>query len=180
MNNDKVIGNGRWLKLIERQFIDATGKPNTWELAQRPNDQRAVCIFAIVGEPTPSLVLVKQFRVPVGAHVVEFPAGLIDAGETAEVTALRELAEETGYQGDVVSSGPFTYNSPGMTDESVAYVRVNVTSQEAASPTADEQIEVFTLPLKGLLDGLRGLESGGTKVDAKLWFFAEALEFNRA
>lgn len=49
----------------------------------------------------PHLLLVSQFRPPVGACVVELPAGLIDAGETdqggVQRAALRELAEETGY-----------------------------------------------------------------------------------
>jgi ADP-ribose pyrophosphatase len=48
------------------------------------------------------LLLEKQFRAPAGKIVVEFPAGLVDEGETAEEAALRELKEETGYTGEVV------------------------------------------------------------------------------
>ena len=49
----------------------------------------------------PSILLQKQFRPPVNAVCIEIPAGLIDAGETAEQCALRELKEETGYVGRV-------------------------------------------------------------------------------
>lgn len=49
------------------------------------------------------LLLEKQFRPPAGKLVVEFPAGLVDEGETVEEAALRELREETGYVGEVIS-----------------------------------------------------------------------------
>ena len=43
------------------------------------------------------LVLVRQFRYPLGRVLLEFPAGKLDAGETAQRCAQRELIEETGY-----------------------------------------------------------------------------------
>lgn len=54
----------------------------------------------IVG--TDSLVLTLQFRPPVGKVCVEFPAGLLDQGDTAKATAIRELKEETGLSGNCI------------------------------------------------------------------------------
>lgn len=64
-----------------------------------------VGIIAILEGPgrEPELVLQKQYRPPVAKVCVEVPAGLIDAGETPEECALRELREETGYYGEVVA-----------------------------------------------------------------------------
>lgn len=50
----------------------------------------------------PELLLEKQFRAPAEKVVIEFPAGLVDEGETPEQAALRELKEETGYSGEIV------------------------------------------------------------------------------
>lgn len=175
MSDVKVLGSGKWLKLVEREFVDNAGKTQTWEFATRPSETRTVCLIAVKRDGAPSLVLVKQYRVPLSAWIVEFPAGLIDPGESPAEAALRELAEETGYIGEVVSAGPFTYNSPGMTDECVACVRIVVTGRGERALSNDEVIEVLEIPLEGLLDTLRSLEAAGTRIDAKLWFFAEAL-----
>lgn len=57
----------------------------------------------------PELLLEKQFRPPADKIVIELPAGLVDAGESPEQAAVRELLEETGYVGTVIpdrSGGP--------------------------------------------------------------------------
>ena len=55
-------------------------------------------------------MLEKQFRPPVGKVCIEFPAGLIDEGETPEMAAVRELKEETGYVGEVSISSPLMFH----------------------------------------------------------------------
>lgn len=59
-------------------------------------------IIAVLTKPSgPEIVLQKQFRPPVGKVTIEIPAGLVDAGEDAAESAVRELKEETGYVGTV-------------------------------------------------------------------------------
>ena len=65
-----------------------------------------VGIVAILQKPTgPEIVLQKQFRPPINKVVIEVPAGLVDAGEGAAESAVRELKEETGYVGTVDKEG---------------------------------------------------------------------------
>lgn len=61
-------------------------------------------------ESGPELLLQKQYRPPIDMVVVEVPAGLIDAGETPEVCAVRELKEETGYVGVAEETSTVMYN----------------------------------------------------------------------
>lgn len=62
----------------------------------------------------PELLLQKQFRPPISKVVIEVPAGLVDEGESAEESAVRELREETGYVGIAAEVSPVMYN--GMFD----------------------------------------------------------------
>jgi ADP-ribose pyrophosphatase len=64
----------------------------------------AIQIIAVLEKPTgPELLLEKQFRPPTGKIVIEFPAGMVDEGETPEQSAVRELREETGFIGEVIT-----------------------------------------------------------------------------
>lgn len=56
-------------------------------------------------------MIIIQYRPPVEAFCVEFPAGLIDEGESPEQAAVRELREETGYSGKVSFFNPFRFRN---------------------------------------------------------------------
>jgi ADP-ribose pyrophosphatase len=89
-------------------YDDGTGKIRTWEGTERttrPKDSPvdAIYIIAVLARPEgPELLLEKQYRPPANKVVIEFPAGLVDAGETPEQAAVRELREETGFIGEVL------------------------------------------------------------------------------
>jgi ADP-ribose pyrophosphatase len=75
-------------------------------------------VMVPLDEETGEVVLVRQFRAPLDTEVLEVPAGKRDVdGEPPEVTARRELAEETGLEaGKLELIGRF-FNSPGFSDE---------------------------------------------------------------
>lgn len=72
-------------------------------------------------------MIVLQYRPPVDAACVEFPAGLIDDGETPEQAAVRELKEETGYEGKVCGSSPTLSCQPGMTNANIKVLECSPT-----------------------------------------------------
>ena len=91
--------------------------------ADRPD---GVVMFALYGEDRDRVVLVHQYRYPLGAYIYELPAGLVEDGEQVDEAALREMREETGLEFHPVLSDsgyerPF-YSSAGMTDESCCMV----------------------------------------------------------
>jgi len=75
----------------------------------------AVCIVALKGD---KVMMVHQFRFAVGEELLELPAGRIDEGETPDQAAQRELREEIGYRGKLVSLGSY-YSSAGFTSEKI-------------------------------------------------------------
>ena len=95
----------------------------TWEFAARQGEIAAAVIVAI---DEGDVILVEQFRVPLGRACLELPAGLVGdetAGESVAVAAGRELEEETGYRADAIEDLGVFYSSPGMTSECFTLVR---------------------------------------------------------
>jgi len=113
----------KWTELRKIEWSDQDGKNRVWEAAARKTRTKggvdAVAIAPIIRHPSkpPSTLIILQYRPPVEATCVEFPAGLIDEGETPEQAAVREMKEETGYEGKVCDQmSPTLSNQPGMTN----------------------------------------------------------------
>ncbi len=99
-------------------------KQGRWEYVSRARGIRAAVIVAI--DDDGHLLLVEQYRVPLGRACLELPAGLVGDdtdGEAAETAAARELEEETGYRPGWVESLGEYFSSPGMVSESFTLVR---------------------------------------------------------
>lgn len=83
-----------------------------------------VAIYALYG--TDRVVLIRQYRYAIGRFVYEFPAGLVEEGESYRNAAVRELHEETGLTFTPVEVDPMLeqprYTTIGMTDEACATV----------------------------------------------------------
>lgn len=90
----------------------------------------------------PELLLQKQYRPPIDKVVIEVPAGLIDAGETPEQCAVRELKEETGYVGEAEQISTVMYNGASWT----SFLDYSNISSAAADLLAD-QTRVSAIPI---------------------------------
>lgn len=155
--DDRILTSSPWLEMIERRYENRDGQISSWFYAARKRGQAAVLVVPLT-ETTGRLVLVRQYRVVLDAFVLEFPAGLIDEGESIEAAARRELVEETGYEGRIVSLGPPVPTSPGLTDEVVSIVEIHVgeTPARPPAPEASEEIEVITVSLEQLGQIIQG------------------------
>ena len=95
------------------------GSPEQLKAVTKRNDPDGVVICARRGE---QIVLVRQYRYPVGDYVYELPAGLVEPGEDVAQAACREMLEETGLTLTVTGILKPCYTTVGMTDESCGTV----------------------------------------------------------
>jgi 8-oxo-dGTP pyrophosphatase MutT (NUDIX family) len=140
------ISSTPWLRFIERRYLDRAGRESAWAYVERAGKRPAVLIIART-EKTGRIVLLRQYRLPFDCFVLEVPAGLPDEGETPEETARRELLEESGFDGRVISVSPVLCSSPGLTNETVRIVTMEVPEEPVRAPAPDfsEEIEVLVL-----------------------------------
>ncbi|MBP2657957.1 MAG: hydrolase [Firmicutes bacterium] len=88
----KVVFKGNLLNVFSDQVELPNGKKASREYIKHPG---AVAVVPITQEG--NIVLVRQYRYPIGKLLLEVPAGKLDKGEQPDECALRELEEETGY-----------------------------------------------------------------------------------
>lgn len=171
---------GRFLRLDLLEYRGRDGQPRRWEAAARQHDVGAVLAIAVL-KPSDRLLLIRQYRPPLDGMVLEFPAGLIDTGETAAEAAVRELREETGYHGRVTWVGPATCSSPGMTSESVILASLEVDESRPenrhpeAAPEDGEEIAVCLVERHRLGDTLQAERQAGNHLDSRLVAYAMGL-----
>jgi ADP-ribose pyrophosphatase len=150
------------------RFITAKTR-GKWEYVSRARGIKAAVILAVEDD---HVLLVEQYRVPLGASCIELPAGLIgdeDAGEDTLTSAARELEEETGYRAaklDIV--GEF-FSSPGMVSESFTLVRATGLTKVGDGGGVDgENILVHRVALGQLPAFVADKRAEGCVVDVKL------------
>jgi ADP-ribose pyrophosphatase len=103
------------------------------------------------------VVLIRQYRPIVGVEIWELPAGTLEAGESAEACAQRELREEAGYAAGRLEPLGEALADPGLTDERIFLFVARDLRPVDRSLDADEHIAVVPVPLA---EAYRMLEAG--------------------
>ena len=152
----------------EGRFI-AAKRRGKWEYVSRTRGVSAAVILAV---DDGHVILVEQYRVPIGGQCLELPAGLIgdeEDGEEAATAAIRELEEETGYRAErMIDLGRF-HASPGMSSEGFTLLRA-----EGLARTGDgggvegEDILVHRVRLEDVPGFVAAKRAEGCAMDVKM------------
>ncbi len=141
--HDRVLSvekktDNRFLNMYDIQYENKVGGQGIYHIASRVssveslkmntrvNRPDGVIIYALYGPRRDKVVMVRQYRFSIDDYVYEFPAGLVDAGETYAEAGARELKEETGLDFTPVKANEMfskpLFTTIGMTDESCSTV----------------------------------------------------------
>ncbi|WP_339730784.1 NUDIX hydrolase [uncultured Gimesia sp.] len=177
-DEDQTIVETRFLKLIKR---------GRWEFVQRANSTGVVCLFPLTEDYR--VILVEQFRPPVNAPVIEFPAGLAgdikgQEEEAFKTAAARELIEETGYEAQTMIPLGSTVSSAGLTDEAVEFfLALDLKKVASGGGDESENITVHAVPFQEIEPWLQAAQERGCLLDARvyagLYFLSKHIPENR-
>jgi ADP-ribose pyrophosphatase len=152
----------------EGKYIKVT-KQGTWEYVSRTRGVTAAVILAL---HEGHVILVEQYRVPLGAMSLELPAGLVgdeEEGEEIAAAAIRELEEETGYSAARVTDLGRFHSSPGMSSEGFNLVRAEeLTKVGEGGGVENEDIQVHRVRLEDVPAFVEARRREGARVDVKI------------
>jgi ADP-ribose pyrophosphatase len=163
MSAEITLYESKWLGLYRKGH---------WDYVRRPNSDSCVGVLAMTDQE--EIILIEQFRIPVGSRVVEIPAGLVGdepefEGESLAETAGRELLEETGYRAGRVELLISSPTSAGMTPEMThLFYATQLVRENDGGGNASEDIAVYKIRLTELREFLSKKRSEGVLVDFKI------------
>ncbi len=149
-------------------------KQGRWEYVSRTGSTNAVVILA---EHDDKVILIEQYRVPVGGRCLELPAGLVgdeDKNATIEDTAVKELEEETGFTAGRIETLGCFHSSPGMVAESFTLVRAHQVSRVGeGGGNEHEDITVHLVGRNEISAFIEQRRADGVSIDVKLLLFLD-------
>jgi ADP-ribose pyrophosphatase len=162
--SQNILHAGKFLTLI---------KEGHWEYVDRVHGTGVALIIGVTTEQ--KVLLVEQYRIPVHARTIEFPAGIIgdepgDTNEASSAAALRELLEETGYAAGRVEPVMTGASCSGITSERVTLFRAfDLHRIGQGGGVAHEDITVHEIPLVEVVKWLEAKSTSGVLIDPKIY-----------
>lgn len=128
---------GKVINLRRDMVLLPNGNQASREVVEHPG---AVAVVPVL--PDGRVLMVRQFRHPVGEILLEIPAGKLSPGENPDDCALRELEEETGYLAGKLQRVASIFTAPGFTDEVIHIYLASDLKKTAVNPDEDEFLAV--------------------------------------
>jgi len=156
---------------IVRLEVDRVRLPNGHEtLREVVRHQGAVVMVAL--DRDQRLLMVRQYRYPIGRVLLELPAGKLDAGEKPLACAQRELAEETCFAARRWRQLGSLLTTPGFTDEIIhVFLAEELEVVEGAGPDEDEFLEALRIPVSEVMERIANGEIQDAKTLAAIFLW---------
>lgn len=160
----EVVSRGRFLSFVKRRG---------WEYVDRPGITGIVAIVPITEDGC--LILLDQYREPVGGNVIEIPAGLVGDDEGHEKEGLaeaarRELEEETGYRAATLEFLTIGPPSAGLSSEIVTFfLATGLARVGSGGGVGNERIAVHRVPIDNAHAWLDDQANDGKLIDPKVY-----------
>ncbi len=161
------VHQGRFITRYDVQYETADGKIKNYEMVSRNPDMKTkedleshsseAVVLIIHDKDNSKILLSKEYRMAVGGVAINFPAGLIDPGESVEVAAKRELWEETGLNlVEIKEILPMSYSGVGITNERTNVIIGVAEGEFSPSTSTEEEIEANWYTKEELKELLKG------------------------
>jgi 8-oxo-dGTP pyrophosphatase MutT (NUDIX family) len=155
---------GRVIQVSTERLRYSNGREYDIDYVRHPG---AAAVVAVDGANR--VCLVRQYRHGIQDFLWEIPAGKLDAGEQPEVCAVRELREETGVTANRWTSLGLYIPAPGIFTELIHLYLARELDVGAASPDADEELELKWLPLDEAISHVLKGDWNDGKTAMALW-----------
>ncbi len=147
--NIQKIHQGKYITRYDITYETENGNPKNYEIVSRnPNlhnendlhDNKADAVVMIIHDKTGEKILLNyEYRMAVSEWIYNFPAGLMDEGETVAMSAERELREETGLQlVEITEEWQASYSAVGFSNEKTVVI---VGTAEGTIQPSDSDME---------------------------------------
>jgi ADP-ribose pyrophosphatase len=162
----REVYSGKIVKLHVDEIRQESGETSLREVVLHPGGVTAVPVLN-----DGRLLLIRQFRYPIGKFILELPAGKLDSGQSPLDTVARELEEETGYCAGQLTHESTFYTTPGISNESIhLYIARDLIRSEQRL----EEGEHITLEALSLKECLQKIATGeindGKTILGILWY----------
>ncbi|UCD87276.1 MAG: NUDIX hydrolase [Desulfobacterales bacterium] len=168
-----------WIRPRRVIYENDNGQVLNWDYIERINARSSVLIMPRFKE-SGDLIFIRQYRVILDCHVIGFPAGVISDDEEIATCALRELEEETGYEGSVVQISPELTLNSALIKETAYCVIVEL--EEDATPKEQElepseKIEVHRVKKDQLGPFFKEAAARGDVIGGGPWYMLMATQY---